>query len=130
MITKILKKHQCNGYYPELKNLYDENYHNEGCNKYAELESKIQEKWTDYIPRGWYGFAIGKVPDKWFYVIDEFLEYLDSIVSGFEIHQIKVKFGGIRFYIEYDSGDDETNEFIELQIEKLERMLYSEDLVY
>lgn len=130
MITKILRKYNCNGYYPQLKGFYDSNVKNEGCDNYSELENKLQKKWSEYIPDGWYGFAIGRVPDEWFYVIDEFLEYLDSIISKIEIHQIKLKFGGLRFYVEYNAGDDETNEFIQLQIGELERRLYSEDLAY
>lgn len=125
MITKLMRKHKCHGYYPEL-----DKEPMEGCDNCAELEKKLFEKWEEYIPQGWYGFAIGQVPDKWYHLIDDFLEYLDSILPSFEIHQIKLKWGGIRFYVHFDSGDEETNEFIGLQIEKLESVLCSKALIW
>ena len=125
MINKILCKHKCFGYYPGLQK-----NPKEGCNNSNDLENKLCEKWKEYVPVGWYGFALGQVPDQWYNVIDEFLDYMDSILASFEIHQIKLKFGGVRFYVSFDSGDEETNEFITLQIEKLESSLFSKDLIW
>lgn len=125
MIIKLMNKHECRGYYPEL-----DKEPMEGCDNFNELENQLFEKWKDFIPKGWYGFSIGKVPDKWYHLIDDFLEYMDSILASFEIHQIKLKWGGIRFYVHFDAGDDETNEFLRLQIEKLESVLFSEALIF
>ena len=130
MITKILQKHQ--GYrdswylgidnpykIPELKNAS------------SDLENNLKIKWKEHIPKGWYGFSIGRpCPDAWFNIIDEFLGYLKSIDSSFEIHQIKLKFGGLRFYISFKTNNEETEEFINLQIEKLEYNLYDKKLIW
>ena len=129
MISKILAKHKCYGhYYPDIENPYTD----ERCkNESPELEIKLMEKWSSRIGKGWYGFAIGRpCPDAWFYVIDEFLDYIQSLDPEFEIQQIKLKFGGLRFYISYTIDDEELNEFVGLQIDKLERTLYCEKLIY
>jgi hypothetical protein len=89
-----------------------------------EDSKKLLDKWGDYIPKGWYGFSIEGIPRSWYKIIDEFLEYIkDSSDSKFEIHQIKLKFGGIRFYVKCDSKFDK-------EIEFLEKMLYDKKLIW
>ena len=140
MINKILSKHKGfqNYWYPEVKEetVYkspDIEKYREGC---AEKEAALQEKYKEYIPQGWYGFSLGSpTPHSWFEIIDEFLAYLVSLqyedkITNFEIHQIKTKFGGIRFYVSYSCLDEELDEFLELQISYLENILQDEKLVY
>lgn len=58
--------------------------------------SEFNDKWKAYLEAGHYGLAIG---------YDSVIEYLDTEVmpllvqiEGFTFSQIKMKFGGIRFY--------------------------------
>jgi len=141
MIRKILNKHEgyTNGWYPDVEdaNVYVNSdvskKYSEGCH---EKEMALQDKWKDYIPAGWYGFSLGSpCPHAWYGIIDEFLEYLaqlqkDGGITGFDIHQIKIKFGGLRFYVSYSCEDEELREFIDLQISRLEDHLRDSKLVY
>ena len=56
-------------------------------------------KWAYRVGKGWYGFALGNVPRVWSDVLDEFLCWLEIQQPDFEIHQIKIKLGGLRFYV-------------------------------
>jgi len=57
------------------------------------------DKYRTHIPRGWYGFSIGSpIIPEWCEIIDKILEVCIEADPNFEIHQIKIKFGGIRFY--------------------------------
>jgi hypothetical protein len=130
MITKILNKYNAfsDYYYPNIANPYDESA---GLKNVDGLENALQKKWKDHIPKGWYGFAIGSpCPESWFNIIDEFLDYLVTIDPQLKIHQIKMKFGGIRFYVEVRGKDEEQQEFIDLQIAKLESQLFDKKLIY
>jgi hypothetical protein len=130
MISKILRKYEANRdcYYLDIENPYK-------CpelkNASSDLEMKLLDKWREHIPKGWYGFAIGRpCPDSWFNIIDEFLDYLKIIDPDFTIHQIKTKYGQIRAYLNVKTKDEEEQEFIDLQIEKLEYTLFDEKLIY
>ena len=127
MITKILNKYRANRnyYFPDTqKAVY------ESTDKLNEIENELQEKWKDHIPPRWYGFALAPCPESWLYIIDEFLDYLLTLDPNFKIHQIKIKFGEIRFYVDYEIADEELAEFIRLQIEKLEWTLFDTKLIY
>lgn len=55
--------------------------------------------YDDHIPNGWYGFDIGTpIIPAWCEIIDKILELCIASDPEFEIHQIKLMFGGIRFY--------------------------------
>ncbi len=56
------------------------------------------KKWGHRIGTGWYGFQIGGCPENWHTAVDEILEYLTSFDETLVIQQIKLKFGGCRFY--------------------------------
>ena len=130
MISKILRKY----------NASRDMYYQPGEAPYAnpktrnaspQPEADLMEKWAGHIGAGWYGFAIGRpCPDSWFKIIDEFLDYLLTLDPDFQIHQIKMKYGGICFYVQYSIADPELSEFVEMQIEKLEDTLYDKKLVY
>jgi len=141
MITTILSKYDGyrNYWFPEVTdiNLYINSEikakYSEGC---FEEERKLLSKWREYVPIGWYGMSFGEpFHHLWYLIIDEFLEYLvsfqkNSKIEGFEIHQIKLKMGGIRFRISYICHDEELREFITLQISKLESTLFDSKLIY
>jgi len=129
MIKKILKKYDAfkrNYWYPDIENPYKTE-----LKASTDLESNLQEKWESHIGDMWYGFSIGRpCPDVWFNIIDEFLEYIKTISPKFEIHQIKMKLGGIRFYVEVNLEDEELKEFVNYQIDELEYQLFDEKLIY
>jgi hypothetical protein len=57
-------------------------------------------KYHQYIPRGWYGFSLGNpIIPEWMEIIDKVLEICVEADPNFEIHQIKLKFGSICFYV-------------------------------
>jgi hypothetical protein len=91
-----------------------------------ERTKQLQEKWKSHIPPRWYGFkGVGTpVPLYWFSVIDEFLDYVKSVCPDFEIHQIKLKFGGIRIYL------DKITPEIAQDIKLLHNVLHDEYLIY
>lgn len=65
-------------------------------------QKDLFDKYADYIPAGWYGFD--GICDEWCPEIDALLEKM-ILVPGFEIHQIKEKFGGLRFYVQCDDKE-------------------------
>lgn len=59
----------------------------------------LNEKYLKHIPKGWYGFDIGTpIVPEWMEIINKIVEVCVIADPDFEIHQIKLKFGGIRFY--------------------------------
>lgn len=83
-------------------------------------------KWSHKVPKGWYGFDLSNVPYVWGMIIDGFLEYIDKETSGeFEIHQIKLKMGGLRFYV-----GGVSNMGLRKDIEELEDWLSDSRLIY
>lgn len=84
------------------------------------------EKYKNNIPNGWYGFSIGNpTPKNWFVVIDKILELLLQHDSALEIHQIKMKFGRICFYVESNVIEDIDDISITVT-----RKLYDQKLMY
>ena len=70
-------------------------------------DATLFEKYRKHIPKGWYGFSIGHpTPTNWFTAIDEVVAFCVKNDPDFEIHQIKMKFGGIRFYVESEVIED------------------------
>jgi len=56
-------------------------------------------KWACRVGKGWYGFSLGDVPRVWTDVLDQFLCWLEIQCPDFEIHQVKIKLGRLRFYL-------------------------------
>ena len=133
-LQKNIKK---NNWYPDVDNLYTDpeitNKYRVGCD---EKENALLLKWKPYIPNGWYGFSLGSpCPHLWYPIIDEFLEYLvklqnDGKIANFEIHQIKLKYGGLRFYVGYLCEDKLLDKQIREEINQLGDCLYDEKLIY
>ena len=112
-----------------FKNIYDYlRAHPEEKEKYVPQinDGYLLKKYAEYIPRGWYGFDVGApIVPEWMEIIDKVVELCTELDQDFEIHQIKLKFGGIRFYVE--SGLIEDIFDVELYIEN---KLYDRTLVY
>lgn len=88
-------------------------------------------KWAYRVEKGWYGFALGDtVPMVWARIIEEFLVELEKEAPNFKIHQIKLKFGGLRFYVDLNLKGKKKCEAIHSEIAKLESLLSNEKLIY
>lgn len=87
--------------------------------------------WAHRVGKGWYGFALGNdVPIVWAKIIHDFLKELETEAPEFEIHQLKLKFGGVRFYVDLQLEDGEKRKAINIEIEKLCDALQSDQLIY
>lgn len=78
-------------------------------------DSYFIQKYHKNISPGHYGFALGDpIIKEWCEIIDEVLELCIKIDPEFEIMQIKIKFGGVRFYVNSEIIEDifETEVFI------------------
>lgn len=87
-----------------FKNIYQYNdkYPADCSHLYAPqiTDGFLNIKYGEYIPKGWYGFDIGTpIIPEWMEIIDKIVELCVEIDPDFEIHQIKLKFGGICFYV-------------------------------
>jgi hypothetical protein len=61
----------------------------------------LNEKYTDNITAGWYGFSIGTpTPFVWLQLIDKITEKLVELDPYLHIQQVKLKFGAINYYAE------------------------------
>jgi len=131
-VKKIVESYDIEVHIPEqYKSVYDyrraeeEKADKEFCD-YELTDSLLIDKYKKHIPKGWYGFDIGKpTPENWFIIIDKVLELLTQNDPDLEIHQIKLKFGSIRFYV-YSSVIEDMSE-IEMYIEQT---LFDRKLVY
>lgn len=94
----------------EYKNIYD--YLKNNPDKKNEFISEKDDnylfnKYCSHIPEGWYGFSIGSpIIPAWCEIIDKILELCIDTDPNFEINQIKIKFGGIRFYVHSNIIED------------------------
>ena len=128
-VKKILDKYNLKLELPEgYRNVYElDEDEREKLGLYPEKrDAYFLDKYRKYIPIGWYGFAIGSpTPTPWMEALDEILKLLVKKDPEFKIYQIKMKFGGIRFYTGSDVIDDLGD------IESLiENKMYSSKLVY
>ena len=80
-------------------------------------------KWAYRVGKGWYGFALGNVPRVWTDVLDEFLCWLETQRPDFEIHQIKMKLGGVRIYLGTKTDFVIPDEKIRSEISQLQNLL-------
>jgi hypothetical protein len=79
---------------------------------------EFNEKYKQYIPEGWGGLEFD-IPVVTEYLDNEVMQDLIT-VPGFELHQIKLKFGMARFYF----ITDWKNKYLEAAIEfKIEEMI-------
>lgn len=93
----------------------------------------VIDKWRSKFSKGWYGFDMGWAPDNWFKIIDEFLEQIKQVDPDFQIHQIKIKFGGMRIYLSFSekiTEDKSIYSYVNQQISILEHELFHESLIF
>lgn len=116
----------------KLKEKYGEiSYEKEHVAKQLHPDVLLLQQWAYRVPKGWYGFALsGDVPLKWAQIINEYLKSVETRCPNFEIHQIKLKFGGLRMHLNLNSDDEKTVQEIKSEIGELQRWLYNKSLVY
>jgi len=90
----------------------------------------LLQKWAHRVGNGWYGFSLSNIPGVWVYMLDDFLAWVESQCPDFEIHQIKTKFGGLRFYIDTHCRNTGVNTVVSTEITKLEKLMFHENLIY
>ena len=77
-------------------------------------QQEFNNKYKQYIPEGWYGLSFD---------IPEVAIYLDSVmqdlitIPGFELHQVKFKFGMARFYFDTNWKHKHLQSALEFAIE-------------
>jgi len=70
-------------------------------------DSYLIRRYRDHIPKGWYGFDIGSpIVPVWSTIIEQIVDVCLEADPNFEIHQIKIKFGGILFYVHSETIED------------------------
>lgn len=131
-VKKIIENHPWEKYkIPEgYANLYQ--YLNEDIKRrsFPEYSSPLTDnilcnKYKINIPKGWYGFDIGNpIHPEWIEIIDEVLQLCIANDEDLQIHQVKIKYGGIRFYVESLVIEDMH------EIEYLVEDLYDKALIY
>ena len=115
----------------QLKSKYSERFNLNNYKQKSNFHADVIlfQNWAYRVEKGWYGFALGEfVPYVWTNILDEFFNYVEIKCPDFKIHQVKIKFGGIRIYLKLNSKESsgEINE----EIEKLEEWLQHPDLGY
>jgi hypothetical protein len=80
-------------------------------------------KWAYRVGKGWYGFSLGDVPRVCTDVLDQFLCWLEIQCPDFEIHQVKIKLGRLRFYLGTKTDFVIPDEKIRSVISQLEDLL-------
>jgi hypothetical protein len=80
-------------------------------------------KWAYRVGKGWYGFNLGHIPPVWTNMLDEFLCWLEIQCPDFEIHQIKMKLGGVRIYLGTKTDFVIRDEKIRSKISQLQNLL-------
>jgi hypothetical protein len=80
-------------------------------------------KWSYRVGKGWYGFNLGHIPPVWTDMLDDFLSWLETQCPDFEIHQIKMKLGSVRVYVDAKTSDKALNEAVQAECWKLTELL-------
>lgn len=102
--------------YPEFKNDFET----------EKTDMYFIEKYRKHIPQGWYGFSIGSpIIPTWNEIIEKILEVCINSDPDFEIHQIKIKFGGICFYC----GSEVIEDLFDVE-RLIEKTLFDRALIY
>jgi len=91
------------------KNVYQYRKDNPDDKKFEseKTDGYFINKYETHIPRGWYGFSLGDpIVPEWCEIIEKVLDICLETDPNFKIHQIKIKFGGVRFYCESQVIED------------------------
>ena len=81
------------------------------------------QKWACRVRQGCYGFDLGDAPRVWADLLNDFLAWVESQCPDFEILQIKMKCGGLRFYIDTKIVDEVLQQRVGSEINQLEILL-------
>lgn len=93
--------------------------------KTSPREIELRKKWKFHVEQNWYGISLGEpTPPVWFEVIDEFLDYTKEKHLNFKILQIKIKFGGLKMYLDNIAPNTQGLVF------DLEKLLQDKYLIY
>ncbi len=84
----------------------------------------FQAKWSKRTPNGWYGISLWNCPASWIKALDEIMDAIAAVDATFAIYQVKLKFGGCRWYTGSDFGG---YRYVE---ELIEAALYDSKLIY
>lgn len=116
---------------PYSGRLAKETYKKRIAGDYTSPDLYLFMKWAYRVEEGWYGFALSDdVPMVWAQIIDDFLSELQVAAPNFKIQQIKLKFGGLRFYVDLKIEDEVKAQEIGSEIVKLCTVLFHKDLIY
>ena len=88
-----------------------------------ETDLWLFQKWAYRVAKGWYGFALGNVPNVWRLILDEFLEWVEKERPDLKILQVKVKFDLLRLYLGTKTDLFVPDRYIRAEISKLEGLL-------
>jgi hypothetical protein len=89
-------------------------------------DTYFMKKYGTHVPKGWYGIDVGNpINPMWMEILDEVIELCVKSDPNFEIHQVKLKFGGIRFYVHSEIIED----IFEAEC-LIEGKLYDDALIY
>ena len=86
--------------------------------------TNLQNKYQNRVGENWYGFDIDCWPVNWLNALEEFLAELEKDSPDFEIHTIKLKWGGARIYLSNESSDAQKC------IDMLEGAMQDNNLIY
>jgi hypothetical protein len=89
-----------------------------------EKTTSLMIKYDSRVPDGWYGFDTSCWPINWLNALEEFLAELEKDSPDFEIHTIKLKWGGARIGLGNESIDAQR------AIDLLEDVMRDENLIY
>lgn len=89
-----------------------------------EKATNLQNKYENRVPQGWYGLDCSCWPINWLNALEEFLAELEKDSPDFEVHQIKLKWGGARIYLDNLSAEAWK------AVDELENVMYDENLIY
>ena len=81
------------------------------------------QRWACRVRQGCYGFDLGDVPRVWADLLNDLLAWMESQCPDFEILQIKMKCGGLRFYIDTKIVDEVLQQRVGSEINQLEILL-------
>ncbi len=140
-VDEILLKHNAvrNSYYPPGTKVLDEeskrvrdilnNYEEKGYPPDELLESSeyvsLKKKWSHKVSEGFNGFELAQpCPIVWYKIIDEFLDYVNSVCPSFEIVNMKIKYGGLSMTLL------NITDTIREEVRVLEHALFDERLIY
>lgn len=85
---------------------------------------ELVKKWSYKIIDGWYGFDVEGISDDWSNDIDVFLTWLDIVRPQFGIRQIKVKFGGLRVYVDIKTEEPIDDSLVKEIQQKLDNFYF------